>query len=158
MRALSLWQPWATAMREGVKLVETRSWAPAKRARFDLAIHAAKRVDRKSLRHVDGKHYPTGCVLGVVHVVSIKLMQERTNHLLPQVYQDRFITIGDVSELERSWGDWRPDRYAWFTRPLVWFDIPIPCIGRQGLFTLPPAVADEVSARLATVGEAFRGA
>lgn len=41
MKALSLWQPWATLMAYGLKRVETRSWAI--RHRGPLLIHAAKK-------------------------------------------------------------------------------------------------------------------
>ena len=30
MKAISLWQPWASLVAEGVKTIETRSWAPPK--------------------------------------------------------------------------------------------------------------------------------
>lgn len=42
MKALSLWQPWATLMAERYKRIETRSW-PTK-YRGELAIHAAKKI------------------------------------------------------------------------------------------------------------------
>lgn len=40
MRALSLWQPWATFIADGWKKVETRSWTTPYRG--PIAIHAAK--------------------------------------------------------------------------------------------------------------------
>ncbi len=48
MRALSLHQPWASLIAEGVKTIETRSWAT--KYRGPLAIHAAKR--RPPLMHI----------------------------------------------------------------------------------------------------------
>ncbi len=41
MKAISLWQPWATFVALGVKTIETRSWKTSYRG--PLAIHAAKR-------------------------------------------------------------------------------------------------------------------
>ncbi|TRU31740.1 MAG: ASCH domain-containing protein [Microcystis aeruginosa Ma_QC_B_20070730_S2] len=41
MKAISLWQPWASLVANGLKLYETRGW-PTK-YRGVLAIHAAKR-------------------------------------------------------------------------------------------------------------------
>lgn len=49
MKALSLWQPWATAIAVGAKRVETRHWATAYRG--PLAIHAAKRRNVDELIH-----------------------------------------------------------------------------------------------------------
>jgi hypothetical protein len=42
VRALSLWQPWASLVAEGIKTIETRSWGT--RHRGPLAIHASKRT------------------------------------------------------------------------------------------------------------------
>lgn len=41
MKAISLWQPWATLISTGDKTWETRSWATTYRG--PLAIHAAKK-------------------------------------------------------------------------------------------------------------------
>lgn len=40
MKAISLWQPWASLIAHGVKTIETRSWSTPYRG--PLAIHAAK--------------------------------------------------------------------------------------------------------------------
>lgn len=42
MKALTLWQPWATLVALGVKTIETRSWSTSYRG--PLAIHAAKKA------------------------------------------------------------------------------------------------------------------
>lgn len=42
VKALSLWQPWASLIALGVKTIETRSWST--KYRGPLAIHAAKRA------------------------------------------------------------------------------------------------------------------
>lgn len=41
MKALTLWQPWASLVALGIKTIETRSWSTQYRG--PLAIHAAKR-------------------------------------------------------------------------------------------------------------------
>jgi len=44
MKAITLWQPWASLIASGVKRYETRSWAPpAALIGQRIAIHAAKR-------------------------------------------------------------------------------------------------------------------
>lgn len=45
MKALTLWQPWASLVALGVKTIETRSWAT--RYRGPLAIHAATRKPKE---------------------------------------------------------------------------------------------------------------
>lgn len=49
MKALSLWQPWASAIALGSKRIETRDWPT--RYRGLLAIHAAKRKHKGELPH-----------------------------------------------------------------------------------------------------------
>jgi activating signal cointegrator 1 len=47
MKAISLWQPWASLIACGAKPYETRSWAPPSAIiGTTIAIHAAKRVDK----------------------------------------------------------------------------------------------------------------
>ena len=48
MKALTLWEPWATLIALGVKRYETRSWGT--KYRGPLAIHAAKRRPEKGFR------------------------------------------------------------------------------------------------------------
>lgn len=139
MKALTLWQPWATAMVEGKKLVETRSWAPPKTmAPLTIAIHAGKRVDDEASMFVEGKNYPTGVILGVVDVVKVATMNDQM--------------IAAQTEEERSWGDWRSGRIAWFTKALLWFKEPIACTGHQQLWQIPSDVDAEVAKRLIEAG------
>ena len=51
MKAITLWQPWATLIAIGVKPFETRSWATSYRG--PLAIHAGK--TREGLRLCEGE-------------------------------------------------------------------------------------------------------
>jgi hypothetical protein len=46
MKAISLWQPWASLIAIGAKPFETRHWAPARELIGQtIAIHAAKKID-----------------------------------------------------------------------------------------------------------------
>lgn len=53
MRAISLWEPWATAIREGLKTIETRSWAPP-------TALLGQRIAVGATRHVERKGCPRG--------------------------------------------------------------------------------------------------
>jgi activating signal cointegrator 1 len=47
MKAISLWQPWASLIACGAKPYETRSWAPPRELIGQtIAIHAAKKIDK----------------------------------------------------------------------------------------------------------------
>lgn len=49
MKAISLWQPWASLIACGIKPFETRSWAPPRHLiGQSIAIHAAKKIDRSA--------------------------------------------------------------------------------------------------------------
>lgn len=52
MKALTIWQPWASLLACGAKIFETRSWAT--RYRGQIAIHAAKTWCHRYSCEVDG--------------------------------------------------------------------------------------------------------
>lgn len=137
MKALSLWQPWASLCLiciDGVaaKGFETRSWATKYRGR--LAIHAAKRPMTQGVYSFDGlelfqifcdtlrdiETFPLGAVLGTVDLVDC--------HLITPKF------VAGLSARERAFGDYTLGRYAWELANPVMFDKPIPAKGAQGLW------------------------
>lgn len=54
--ALSIRQPWAYLIANGLKDIENRDWRTSFRGPF--AIHAGKAFDREALRHVVGNIHP----------------------------------------------------------------------------------------------------
>lgn len=56
IKALTVWQPWASLIAHGVKVFETRSWAT--KWRGPLAIHAAGRWGRDIDMLVQRSPYP----------------------------------------------------------------------------------------------------
>ena len=132
MKAITLWQPWASLWLTGAKIHETRTW-PTKH-RGSLAVHAALRTIRPGeLSHelhlicqdylgMDyAKNLETGAVLGVIELVDCV----PTNGLIPISRQD--IVCGDFSA----------GRWAWRRDNLVKFEKPINYRGRQGLWDFP---------------------
>lgn len=146
IKALTLWQPWASAMCAGLKTVETRSWSTTHRG--PLAIHASARTvtaaDMGLVRALGralrldvarsnpkalADALPRGAVLGVVELVDVVPMHQVSK-------------LADVmTAQEMSWGDWKPDRFAWICRPLVWFTAPFPAKGAQQLWTWTRPIA-----------------
>jgi activating signal cointegrator 1 len=120
MKAISLWQPWASGLVDGRKKHETRSWST--RHRGPLAIHASLTVDGEGAARItpETTSFPVGAILGVVDLAGVFRMTQAI--------------IDTQTELERAWGDWRPNRFAWTLRPIVWLDEPIPAKGKQGLW------------------------
>lgn len=141
MKAISLWQPWATLWvlsNPSEKVFETRHWPT--RYRGPLLVHAAKKQDRQILEAVyderimaalirHGIHgiadLAFGSLIGRVDLVSCDQMADLCDQWSP-------------SEDEQAFGDWKPERYAWKRGPTpeLWSS-PIPWRGAQGFFDVP---------------------
>jgi len=113
MRALSLTQPWATAVARELKRWETRSWPT--HFRGEVCIHAAKGFPgwaKEFAREENLTDLPLGAIVCVATLTECR----QTTPLL----------LSELSEQEQKWGDYAPGRYAFkleniraLTRP-VW--------------------------------------
>lgn len=132
MKALTVWQPWASLLVHGAKEYETRSWST--RHRGPLAIHAAKRrppavacrnpriraaLDRAGLTHP--RDLRRSAILGVVRVVDVHHVEDRRLF---------------ISKEERGLGDWSEGRYAWEVEALEVFEQPRRASGSQKLWNV----------------------
>lgn len=128
VQAISLWEPWATAMALGLKANETRGWRTQYRG--DLVICSAKRAMtalERDLCHtvgIDVESIRYGCALCIVELYDVV----PTGHL----HASRTFKCGPV---EAQLGNYDPGRFAWMTRNLRRLE-PLPVIGRQGFFTV----------------------
>lgn len=128
MRAISLWQPYASAIALGLKTVETRHW-PTK---FEgpIAIHAAKRwaaAEREfaTVEHTLGRlppRLPLGAFVATARLIGCRFTADVRHQL---------------GTIERMYGDYSDGRYAWFLTDVVALPEPVPYIGRQGFFNVP---------------------
>jgi len=160
MKALSLWQPWATLMAAGYKRIETRSWAPRGLRAGDLvAIHAAKRWtdDEHDLCLYDPffRRYlmlaqrrglwgfeqpPLGCVVGIARF-EVALP---TQVIRPQSYRawwpaEKRPIRHWITDAEYAFGNYGDGRFGWVfsaVRPIQ----PIPLRGERNLFEWMPSV------------------
>ncbi len=141
MKAISLWEPWATAMMLGLKKIETRSWPT--RYRGDLLICASKLKMDDTAR----------AILGEVAFCVPKPMQVRPGHALCVV---RLVSCdmmgggytGHLGYPECVLGDYTPGRYAWITTDLRPLARPFSVTGRQGLFDVADELVKEVMANV----------
>lgn len=131
IKALTVWQPWASLIAHGVKVFETRSWAT--KWRGPLAIHAAGRWGRDIDMLVQRPPYPAllaglelraetlplGCVVCVVDLIDV----------IPA--RDVLVRISDG---ERRLGDFRPGRFAWELGNVRLLKEPVYAKGTQGLW------------------------
>jgi hypothetical protein len=128
VRAISLWQPWATAIVVGSKRIETRHWTT--KYRGPLAIHAAKRWDRQqrefaSVEFTLGRlprRLPFGAVIATARLVDVQPTEELA------------LT---ASAVERLYGNYEFGRFGWLLEDVVALPEPIPYRGGQSFFTVP---------------------
>jgi activating signal cointegrator 1 len=125
MKALSLTQPWATAMALGIKQWETRGWPT--RYRGPIAIHAAKGFPRYAREFAEVEHtlgripspLPFGAIVALGQLVECARAED--------VYTS-------VTALERLYGNYEAGRYAWRISGIVALPEPIPAKGALGLW------------------------
>lgn len=144
MKAISLWEPWATLMAMGLKRIETRSWET--RYRGPLLICAAKKRDGHGRdlwnklivdRVIDG-----GDELGFGHALAVvELVQIVRTDFLVHAKSDEAKALraeylgGEIGpSLELRLGNYEPGRFAWLTRSVERVKGRVPVKGKQGLF------------------------
>lgn len=138
MKAITVWQPWATLLATGKKRIETRSWKTSYRG--EILIHAGK--PKKNFFdeiYADGEVYPffreagivghkdffepSGMIIGKAKLVNCVRIDELTAQLIKEQHPDEF-----------AFGDFSPGRYAWLMEGAALFEKPIPATGKQGLW------------------------
>lgn len=132
MRCLTLYQPWADAISQGLKGNETRSWATSYRG--PLAIHAARKWDSglRYIAQISGveapmQHPRLGVVVAICNLVACYSTNDRAR-------------VAQLSSLELSWGDYSADRFFWVLGAIRPLPEPIPARGGQGLWEWEPPV------------------
>lgn len=162
MKAITIWQPWASLIAIGAKGFETRGWFTGYRG--PIAIHAAKKDVREIMRGLpsdvqremfnclyrhfgigDGalKRMPTGAIIATARLVNvwyIGLGRDGPEGIRQE--KDKGLCMKEPhlfpTAQERHFGDWTPGRYAWEfadVRPLL---KPVPISGKQGLWDFYP--------------------
>ena len=127
MKAITIKQPWASAIMAGVKRVENRVWSTG--IRGPIAIHAGKSIDPAAdgiLRAagIDPDQFaaaPRGAILGTVELVDVVRLDQPQ---LPGCYHD--LTADPLATGPICWVLETP-------RPLP---EPIPCRGQQRFFNV----------------------
>ena len=154
IKAISLWQPWASLVVCGAKKIETRSWST--NIRGTVAIHAAKRHPDWFKRDTYGctkledalvslwgswgwnqyDELPRGCILGTVEIIEVYPIVSQTNiegRPFEAAFYDDDVRVS-VTGNELLFGDYTPGRFAWILENPVMFDKPIPAKGQQGFW------------------------
>jgi activating signal cointegrator 1 len=169
MKALTLTQPWASAVALGSKRIETRSWRT--KYRGQIAIHAGRAMTLDAsfsvgcswtwcgalrgagLRMGNGvmphEVLPFGCIIAVATIVDCRLTDSFTQAELDARRMPDGETIDAYSWTERMMGDFSLGRFGFVLSGIQLIDQPIHCKGALGLWNLPPLTEQMLLERLA---------
>lgn len=139
MKAISLWQPWATLIALNEKLIETRGRLTYYRG--PLAIHAAKK-NSNQLGHMTWLTEPFATVL---HRHGVDMLPRgfvvATCELVDCVPIEPLSTgwtrdgqTWTLTGQERQFGDYTPGRFALLLGNIKQLAQPVPAVGAQWLF------------------------
>lgn len=144
--ALTLTEPWATAVAIGDKKNETRSWETSYQG--PLAIHSAKSFPREAQELCEMDPFCST----LSHAGHTPNRAKSTNQWeLPLGYVLAFVWLDHVSRLpalvtehhlppepERSFGNYSPGRYIWHFSAVYRLKVPIATRGSLGLWQWQP--------------------
>lgn len=168
MKAISIYQPWATLIAIGAKKYETRSWMAYHRGM--IAIHASARWNRDLARlcrvqpfmsalfnagyrvehswmgpkgSVGDYGLPLGCIVGVARLDVCSPTSD--------VHGNLHKWMSELERVERSFGDFSPGRHAYRLDDDVRLERPIVLRGHMRIWELEPDVAREVEDQVSCV-------
>jgi hypothetical protein len=143
MRAISLWQPWASFIAAELKPFETRDWPPPQWLIGQrIAIHAAKRpvnADNKAWAASHGCHQlPLGAVVCAALLIGAyqcgDTVKEGLVKILRRIEMPEHAHIDPGGVPTDEFGDYAPGRWAWRLTDIELLDPPIPARGAQGFW------------------------
>ena len=127
MKVLSLTEPYATLIKNGVKTIETRSWKTSYRGK--LYIHASStkipkkyRENKDLMNLVDINNLNYGYIVCSCELIDCVKMT------------DEFIEKVKLNNEEYISGIYARDRYAWILKNIEILDKPIKAKGHLGIW------------------------
>ena len=124
MKVISIKEPFATLIKDGVKVYETRSWKTNYRG--EIYIHASLSLSKSERLESANKYLKSeikpGCILCKCELVDC----------IPMT--DEFIKYINEETSEYDYGLYSEGRYAWKLKVLEVLDEPIPAKGKLGLW------------------------
>lgn len=121
MKAITLKQPWATLIAEGLKEYEFRSWKINYRG--EILIHAGKTVDKEAMerfKHLDLEYPKSRIVARVIIKDCIKLNDKENKSI--------------IKENPLIYGDINRDGYAWKLKLIEKINNKEEVLGKQGIW------------------------
>ena len=150
MKALSLTQPWATAIALGIKRYETRSWSTGLRG--DICIHAAKGFPAYAQQFFEDQQQeglllpdsdlPRGAIIAVCSLTACL----HTEDVWPT-----------IEPIERMYGNYEPGRYAFRLANVRVLPTPVFCKGALSFWPVPPEIEAQILGQLEAARSASQG-
>jgi hypothetical protein len=172
LHALTIHQPWASAIARGWKSIENRTWPPPPQLfGRHLAIHAGKSFDQLGLQDLardqvrlgipDGdlnSSMPTSAIIAVARLAGAVLVVDAAHPDVEQLgglpapgarIRANKVLGGLPAQraLDAVRSPWARGKWLWVLEDVVAIE-PVPCGGAQKVWRVPPAVADQVVAQL----------
>ena len=156
MRAISLWQPWASAVARDAKRIETRHWSTSYRG--PIAIHAAQRRVIGELIHyscywnwqgvfydlLHEKHdlklwkvLPFGAIVAVANLTDCRPTESFTIGELDTPRRPEGESTDLFNWTERQMGDYEIGRFGWVLSDIRPLSVPVPFSGNRKFFSVP---------------------
>jgi hypothetical protein len=134
MRALTLWQPWASCIVRGPKRIENRPWKPfacvtGKR----IAIHAGKTWD------------PVGAEFCAERGFYLRRDEAPLLAIVGTAFVERWVAPRDADTLPEDQLQWFFGPFGWVLRDVRPLTKPIFCRGARGLWIISDPIVDELT-------------
>lgn len=149
MKALTLQRPWDWAMAHGGKNIENRTWRPRSVVGQRIALHAGHGFDEMGRDFILATKPPAvwavletpgGVIVATTFVVGWLALPNGGGDLYPP---GRSATL--LRAVERS--PWAFGPVCWVCRDTYALPKPIPCVGAQGLWTVPREIEIAIAAQ-----------
>ena len=124
MKVLSIKEPFATLIKDGVKIYETRSWKTNYRG--EIYIHASLSLSKSERVESANKYLKSEIKPGFI-LCKCELVD-----CIPMT--DEFIKYINEETSEYDYGLYSEGRYAWKLRVLEVLEKPIPAKGKLGIW------------------------
>lgn len=123
MKVLTLKQPWATLVAEGIKKYEFRSWKTNYRGK--ILIHAGSGIDKEKMKKFDKLKltYPSKRILAIVEIEDCLEIDDELNRKI-------------ISEKNIAYGNKKRSGYAWKLTNVEKVNYDYEINGKLGLWNL----------------------
>ena len=129
LKAVTVRQPWARLIMDGVKTIEVRTWPPDYLGR--ILVHAGSKLDEDACDRlrIAREELVTGAILGSVRIVHVfRFTQKSWEQLRPRTLEG-----GALSRPLLGWSLENP----------ILLEQPLPWRGKLGLFDVPDELIPE---------------